>query len=319
VAQGLDHRRMLAEADALEDPKLVTLTRELVNQHFTDEAALKREAHERAYDHARERVDANPRLHPRLVVPPEIWNELTTDEQHVLDVRRLNATRPADRVNDDKAWIDFLQKTPEQVAAMPRSAFDTLWAKLDHSHQGRAEQIWTTARAAVQKKDLADPKLTVGLSFKDQVKNAWTLSGLVDPSKPASKWSEAEVKGFARFEQQAAEALQHYETTVLSGKRHASPDEVRKVIDQVKADAIKTVFVERGIFGFKTEVPVIELEDDERGRAFVPLDKIPKPELDYMKNTMAARNRKATPDKLRRAYAQYLLGNHAAYERILNE
>lgn len=328
LADGKTEGEMYAEADKHDNPKVVDLAHSLVSRHFREQAAIQKDQADNNYLQATNLVDQaykqNPTgpIEPRMLVDPDKWATFTIGERNALEARANALTKydKPDRPNDDKLWLDFLALKPEEVAKLSRRDFDQqYWQHFDNHTRQRAETQWNTYKDALAKKDdkTAEMKITPTLTFKDQVNNAWALSGLIDPAKERSKWNTDEMKQFVRFENDAAQAVQQYEMTKLEGKRHATPDEVRDIIKGVRDNAVKKVFTE-GFF-FNTEKPVIGLEEDEKKNVFVPLDKIPVDSLDDLRRYIQSLGKTVTADKLRRAYAQRILNNRAAFEAIVNE
>lgn len=327
IAKGYNELAMLEEARLAgeKDPKLGNLLRDYATQHFADTALAEKRVDDRNHEafsqYLRERIAREPGVYhdPRKEIGLDKFLSLPDATQRHLELIAREAVQPTDRPNDDALWLDFLALPPEQVAGLSRREFDTkYWSKLDNSHRSRAEAQWNAYRDAMEKgQKEKDPKITATLTFKDQVNNSWALSGLIDPAKERSKWSTDEMKMFVRFEDEAARAVQAYELTKLEGKRHATPDEVREVIKGVRDRAVNKVFTE-GWFSYK-ERPVISLEEDEKRRVLVPVDKIPADSLADLRNYIRSKGKQITDDKLRRAYAQYVLGNRAAFEEIIAE
>lgn len=325
IKDGHNEFAMLEEARAAgeKDPKLGGLLREYASQYWADQGLASKRADDR--DHVRfttylqEVIAKEPgKYHdPREVFGLDQWLKLAEPTRNHLTAIARDALHPTDRTNDDSLWLDFLALPPEQVAGLSRRDFDLkYWAKFDNNHRSLAEAQWNASRDAMEK-GTKGPELTASLTFKDQVNNAWALSGLIDPSVERAKWSKHQVTQFVRFEEQAAAALQAYEMTKLEGKRHATPDEVREVIKGVRDQATKKVFTE-GWFSYH-EKPAIGVEEDERANAIVPLDKIPADSLADLRRYIESLGKSVTADKLRRAYAQRQLNNREAFNKIVNE
>ena len=141
---------------------------------------------------------------------------------------------------------------------------------------------------------------------------------MVNASVERAKWSAADEIAFSRFITQAQTAINEFEVTKLDGKRKASPDERQAIINKVKDDALKKVW-KPGLF-WDSSMEKIRMEEDDKGRAYVPVDKIPKVELDDLKNYIVSEGKRVTLDKLRRAYPQWkYFHNRAAFDAIVHE
>lgn len=329
LADGKTQAEILTHIDSkVDNPKIADLAHSLVDRHFREQAALQKGQQDQAYLDATNEIDAfhknlpTQQIDPRMVLAPSKWETFTLQERNALDAygKSLAKVDKPDRPNNDSLWLNFLDLTPEKVGSLSRREFDQqYWSQFDNHHRERAEQQWNTYKDALAKDPKTpDLKVTSSLTFKDQVKNAWNLSGLVDPSKEPSKWNQDEVSSFVRFENEAARALQQYEVTKLDGKRHATPDEVKSVIDDVKKQAVQKVFLPGTFYGYN-ERPAITLGEDELKQAVVPMDKIPQDSLDDLRRYIQSVGKPITEDKLRRAYAQRMLNNRKAFEAIVNE
>lgn len=328
IDKGYNEIKMLEEArlEGAKDPKLGDLLRNYSVQYVQDKQAAEKRVDERNFETVsqflKERIAKEPGVYhdPRMALGLDKYLALSPQTQDYLDRVAREAVHPTDRPNDDQLWLNFLAMPPEMVANLSRQDFEVkYWQHFDNGHRNRAEAQWNTYRDALARNDgkQADPKLTAALTFKDYVNNAWNLSGLIDPSKERTRWTREEVTAFTRFEDQAAQALQAYEMTKLEGKRHATGDEIREVIKKVRDQAVQKVFTP-GWFGAK-ERPAISLEEDERKQAIVPVDKIPADSLGDLRNYIRSKGKTITEDKLRRSYAQYVLGNRQAFDSIIDE
>lgn len=328
IDKGYNEVKMLEESrlQAAKDPKLGELLRNYSVQYVQDKQAAEKRVDDRNFDtfsqSLKERIAKEPGTYhdPRQVFGLDKYLALSTQTQDYLDRVAREALHPTDRPNDDPLWLNFLAMPPDMVANLSRQDFEVkYWQHFDNGHRTRAEAQWNTYRDAMARKEDkdVDPKLTNFLTVKDQVNNAWTMSGLIDPAKERSKWSADEVKQFVRFEDQVSKELQAYELNKLEGKRHATPEEVREVVKKVRDQAVQKVFTP-GWFGAK-ERPAISLEEDERKQAIVPVDKIPADSLGDLRNYIRSKGRTITDDKLRRAYAQYVLGNRQGFDSIIDE
>lgn len=319
VEQGMDRKAMVAATEKIKDPTLADHVTQRLEHHWREQEVLRKEGEEVRYQDASRRVAQSvPGTLMADIVPEDEWLQLTAAERSALEAQRDERIRPEDRRNDNNKWLEFLSMPPDKVARLSRSDFETkYWTHFDNATRGRAEAQWNAAKDAATRP--TDPKISSTLSFKDQVQSTLKLSGLIDPNKRTAAYSEAEVLLYARFEKEAATAVEQFERTELKGTRKASPEEIQTVINGVRDKAIKRVFIDRGFFSTGREVPAIDLTEDEKGRTYVPINKIPKDDLQMMTNYMLSIGKKATREKLRRAYGQYLLGNRAAFDQIANE
>lgn len=325
IGEGKDMAQMLDAVNKIDDPKSSQLARELVKQHFADQNAARKQNLDEIYDVSKKLVDQaigkqpGREVNPRIVIGPDAWMALTTAEQGSLRQMAHEALHQADRVNDDLAWFKFHSElSHEDVAKLSPREYRTQYRdKFSNVVRAAADGYYNEVRNAANKAEAKDPALTATQSFKDQAEDSFRVSGLLrEINKPQATWTEDERKMYVRFEREAAAAIEQEE---LANKKKLTPSEKQVVIDGVVDRATKKVWVERGWFGFKSEVPAIGLEEDEKGRAQVPLEKIPKDWDAEARNYLKSENKTVTNDKLRRAYAQRVLGNSAAVKTILDE
>lgn len=308
-------------AEQIDDPKVQQLTRELVKQHFSDmEIQQKRDLDNNYLEitNVIDRLVKDRRGVPflaREVIPAERWTQLSLGERSAVQAYIDHATKPADRPNDDETWLTFLELPTEKKAALSKREYDSQFRQhFSQAFQTRADGLWEAARGAADRKEQKDPELTATVTPLQQITQTFRTSGLVNPDREVGKFTNDEMKMFVRFEQQATAAIEQEE---LAKKRKLTPTERQGVIDQVKDRAVREVWVP-GTF-FDSKKPVIGLEEDEKGLATVPVDKIPAAHLEMMKNYMLSNGKQPTLDKLRRAYGQFIQGNRAGFERIANE
>jgi hypothetical protein len=299
----------MADVRKISDPKIRDATAERVRQEFSMREQAKHQNEDDLYLQATNLVDKNQGIAARDAVPPSTWLQLP------LDKRRALEERAQDPVNNDKVWLDFLDKSPDQLAQMKRSDFESqYWVSLDKSHRSRAETMWNQAQDS-QSKARLDPKLTSTLSFNERVEGSLRTSGIVSPTKQKSKFSKDEATTYAQFEQAAAKQVENFELNDLGGKRKATGEEVQKIIDDM---TIKKVFVARP-WARDPEKPAAILTDDEKATAYVPISKIPQGDKEKLQAARRARGLPVSNDVIERAYGAYRTSNRDLFEKIMGE
>lgn len=297
-------------ARGIADPDVRDAVVTRVKDHFATQKAAQAERRHSIYLDAHKQIERTGGDLDR--VPPGMLAELEPAQRASLEARSRQIRSGVEPVQNDKAWVEFLDLTPRALATMPAAELlATFRARLDNEHWDRAAAMWAAARDGKGTTD----KLTPALSFKDRVDNGLRTAGVIDLNKTRAKFSDEEARLYARFETEAARALEHFELTTLGGKRKASGEEQQKVIDDL---LVRKVFVQRA-FRRDPERPVALLSEDERARAYVPLAKIPAAEVATMRSLINARGRRVTDDKLQRAYAAYLTNDRRAFDAILGE
>jgi hypothetical protein len=300
---------MLAKAEKLKDPKAVTATKQEIRQRITDRDASIKQSQEDLYNALAPQVmKAPPGVDIRTLIAPDKWVALGRDKQEA--ILKINQ----DPVNDDSLYLEFRDIPLAEISKLSRADFQTkYWAHFDKAHRARAIELWDAAKEAATKSAL-DPQLTATVTFKDQVDNALRTSGFIPADKETSKFSKNEAKLYAQFEQSAAEALEHFERTDLGGKRKASKDEIRKIIDDLVMKKVK-------IDGWGSDIqkPAAAVLRDEVGKAYVPIKEIPRGDQATLRKQIREFSTDVSTDKIERAYAAYLRNDIATYNAIVRE
>lgn len=307
VADADDRGDALEQARQIKDPKLRDMTSERVNHFYDQQKAVEREQQNDLYQKSTLLVDKNPNVAVRDLVDADTWSKMDAQQREALQKRY------EDPPNNDKLWLSFIDMKPGQIAALNRADFETkYWANFDRAHRNRAESMWEAA----QKGDDKDSKLTATLTFHDRLDSTLKMSGLVPPDTKKGDYNKDQALLYAQFEQAAAREVEHYELSELGGKRKATGEEIQKVIDDM---VIKKVFVDKPWYQRDVQKPAATLNEDERGRAYVPLASVPKDNRNEIENLIRSKNRRVSSDKVQRAYAAYLTGDRTRFNAILAE
>lgn len=307
-ANNTDRQSALDEARKIQDPKVRDATEERVNHMFSQKLQAQNEAQDKIYLDATNILDniKGGVRSARDVIPAPMWAKMSLQQRESLERRR------EDVPNNDKVWLDWLERKPEDIAKMSRATFETkYWSNFDKEHRVRAENEWNKSRSQNEK----DPQLSSTLSFKDRFDNSIRNADLVDPTKEKSKFSSKDVKTYAQLEHQAAQAIENFELTQLGGKRKATGEEQQKIIDNL---TINKVFVDRP-WRPDPQKAVSLLTDDERGHTYVPSNEIPQADRNSIEKLFQSKNSRLTNDKLERVYAAYLEGDRNRIDTILAE
>lgn len=307
MASGKTRAESMSEARKVSDPKVREATEQLVARRFEEKAAEQRALQADLYLQSTNMLEqpGNENKRPRDVIPPTTWQQLSLEQRNALE------SRGTDPVNDDKAWLDFLELSAAQVGNLNRADFEAkYWAKFDSSHRTRAESMWDAAK----KEHSKDPVLTQALTFKDRVDSTLSTSGLIPASKEKSKYSESEARLYAQFEQTAAAAVEDFEVTSLAGKRKATGKEIQEILDGL---VVKKVFVDK--WGPDKEKLAMFLTEDEKGASYVPIDKVPPKEKNAIENILRSKGKRISKSKVERAYGAVLTGDRKRLDSILAE
>lgn len=236
---------------------------------------------------------------------------LEPSQRHALELRSRQIREGVEPAHNDKVWLQFLDAGPTDLANLTQADMLTKYRPyLDNSHWDRATALWKSVKEGKGSSE----HLTSALTFKDRVDNTFRDIGIVGAGKSKAKFSNAEAKTYGKFETEAARALQHFEQTALGGKRKATGEEMQKVLDDLVR---QKVFVEK--WGTDPEMPAVLVTEEKRARTYVPIEKIPTADRNAIENLIRSRGKRLSEDKLQRAYAQYVIGDRAAFDRILGE
>jgi hypothetical protein len=308
LSSAKDQLDALSQTKSITDPRLRDETERRVVQFYNEQKAAEKEVQSDLYLKAANVVDSSPGKTARDAIDPVTYSKLDLSQREALDARSNNVP------NDNKKWLDFLELNSDQIGGLSRADFEVnYWSKFDKPHRERAETQWNAAQEA-KLKGIQDPKLTSTLTFKDRIDETLRAIGVVDPATEKSKFSAHEVLEYARFEQAASSALEHYELNDLGGKRHATQDEMQKIIDGL---AMKKVTINNWFSS--PEKPAVVVKDDEAAKAYVPIQKIPQGDQNQIGNLMRNKQTKVTTDKMQRAYAAYLRGDRKLFDSIIGE
>lgn len=287
------------------NPKVRDLVKNRIDDEMSTEQAVKSAQRNDLYLQATNDIDKNPGKSARQVVKANVWAQLSLDQRNALE------NRGGDPENDDKTWLDFLDMPASKVAALSRADFETkYWARFDKSHRQRAEAQWEASRAGAD-----SPKLMATLSFKDRVDNVLRTTGVIDADKKKSDFSEDEAKTYAQFETLAAREVEVFQRTQLGGKREATGEEVQKIIEPL---AVKRLFIKKD-FARDPEKMTMLMTDEERGQAYMPLNKIPKPAVAEIENLLRSKGKKVSPSRVERLYGARVMEDRKLFEKILAE
>jgi hypothetical protein len=214
--------------------------------------------------------------------------------------------------NNDQKWLTFLDLRPEQLGALNQSQFFTQYRTyLDKAHAERADLMWAAARDGMTSGKWEH--WTEIMSDHDMLFATIRNAGLLgDPNKSFAKLSNAEATFVNNFEMAAQARVSEFEKTQLGGKRKASPDEKRKIFDEMTHER---VFIDKPWARDPEKLKDLVLPD-ERSRAYVPISKISAPERSALDKFIRSRGLKVTDDKIQRAYAAQLLDGRDIVEQL---
>lgn len=299
----------LEAAGQISDTQVADATRTRIRQFFADQRAAEKQVHEQALETAQQAVEGgeNP-----LDLSPSVRNNLTSAELSALETRYRQVNEGIEPTNDARKWLAFRELSSRDLQNMSSAELYAQYRpKLDNSHWDRAVELWS----ASQPGNGDSAKLSSTITFKDRVDNTLRTSGIIPADKTPSQMNRNQAEIYARFEQEAASAVEQFEIGQLNGNRKATGDEIQQIIDEM---VMRKVFVDRS-FRTDPELPTAVLTDEQRGNAYVPIDAVPQAERNRIENLIRSQGRPVRRDTVQRAYAQYLIGNRAAFNAIIEE
>lgn len=288
----------LAKAREIKDTKLRDQVVSRVKSRFSELKALEKQELDQNYLSAYEYVQQSPTSDPLDVIPPSLFSKLSADQKTALYKLQTPGT------DDANTWTSFTSLSPREIGALSLSDLQTnYWSGMNQEHRKQAVDLWNTA-----KKNVEDQKLNGFLSEKAQIKNTLISSGLYDVNKPKEEQKERLVA----FENSLNKSFQEFER--LKGRK-PDPQEFQKLIDD---QLTKKVFIEDGGFAFfDKEKLLVEVSEDERKDAYVPLKQIPQSAVDRIKGMAKQRGRTLTKSKLEKIYAAALLGDDDRVQELI--
>jgi len=296
----------MQKAEKIKDPKLRDETMRRLRQKQSDRQAAIKAAENRNFMQASEYVKDNPAVDPKDSMPVSQWEALTLQQQQSL---KKYASSPQ---NNDKIWLDFFDKSPQELAGMSRADFEQkYWVHFDDSHRNRAEKMWKDASEGIE-----NPEVTNSLTFKNRVNNTLRQSGFIDETKTRAKFSDKEAQIYTQFEQEAANRLEDFERNELAGKRKATGQEVQKILDDM---VTKKVFIDKNWLWSDPVKPAALITNDEKGEAYVPIKQVPQSDRNSIENLIKSKGGRVSTDKVEKAYAAFLIGDRQLFDRIIGE
>lgn len=304
LAEHTDRASALRAARAISDPQVRDATVSRVNQRFNEIDVADREEHDRIMQSASVLVEQDGNLDG---IDPGLLNKLTIHERSALEAR---AAQVSGNVEPSTDW--GLYYGLRGAASTDPDEFKKMDLMLFRSQLNEAEfkQIVGLQMDIREGKDAA---VLSGVQTQHQIVNGTLESlGIRTGGLKGAKFEEMAQReaNFRREVDQRVIALQ------AETGRKATTQDVQAIVDDI---AIRKVFVEGGWFSGDREQLTIELDEDEAGRIYVPVDEIPAEERKALENLASSFGKVPTKDRLQRAYAQALAGDREAMVEIMRQ
>lgn len=159
--------------------------------------------------------------------------------------------------NDGAVWAEVMTNQSELKTMTPTEIFNKYSMKLDEPH---LEKLYAINAALNGSKD--EQHLSI-FSTAEMVKDSATRMGIL----PATgKPNDSQVNSFNQFQLQLDARIAAYEANELGGKRKASQQELKKILQEVEIDK---VYRSRSMWPDKSDVPLITVKPNEMDQTYV--------------------------------------------------
>lgn len=159
--------------------------------------------------------------------------------------------------NDPTTWANLLTNQQELKSMTPNEIFNTYRFKLDDQHLEKAYAINAALNGSKDEQHLSI------MSTSDMVKDSAVRLGVL----PATgKANDTQAKGFNDFQLAIDAKVAAYENGELGGKRKASQQELKKILQEVEMDK---VYKSRTGWFDKADVPVASMKPEDLQHAYV--------------------------------------------------
>lgn len=257
--RGLDSQLKMLETwvkDGTISPELRDATRVRLEHDWQLRKAQQAEGEKSLIGNATDWILHNPGKSV-LDMPPAMYKALqgTGHLQAMVGFAKANGKFE----NDPQTWANIMTMPQSELKAMtPTEFFNRFRTKLDDHH---LEQGYAMINALNGSKE--DQHLQI-FNANEMVKSSAVQLGIM----PATgKPSESQAKDFDTFQAKVDDRVRVYEATVLQGKRKATTEDLKKILDEVAIDKV----YERRTFMPNKEVPLVTMKPDDMTNAYVKI------------------------------------------------
>jgi len=311
----------------IKDPKLRDAVDDRVRSEFSirsqQETVARGKNFMEAYSILEQTKKANGVVHVEDI-PQAQWSQMTPDQRDAARslVKRLNS--PEEIKHDDAVYLKYLGMSDGQLSRVTEAdLLEKVRPYVKEQYYKEIAHKWAAVRDA-QSRANNSKAMEVKSMYTDE---EMVLNGLrgakiggineADTMGEIYK-SESKATMYRQFREQvdAAWMAEAYEN---GGK--ITPARKKQIVEEL---AYKTVFVSKRRFGLDylagdVQKPAGLVTDEERGSAYIPIDKIDPATQDEMRNYIKSLGKKVTVDKLQRMRAARLMGNRELYKAIGGE
>ena len=162
--------------------------------------------------------------------------------------------------NDAATWADVMTNQQDLKAMTPTQIYNKYSMKLDESH---LEKLYAINAALNGSKD--EQHLSI-FSTAEMVKDSAVRMNIL----PATgKPNDTQTNNFNQFQLALDAKIAAFEAGDLGGKRKASQQELKKILQEVEMDK---VYKSRTMWPDKSDVPVMTLKPEEMDKAYVTIN-----------------------------------------------
>lgn len=151
-----------------------------------------------------------------------------TDRAYVLGQRSRTLQAQAEEdLARKNAPAFFEYSDPRKLQNMTRAEVESLWTKIGIANTSALLQKWDSLQNKVEGSNI--------IGTEDLIKGSATKLGILPATgKPNSN----QALGFINYQRAVADKVNTFEATELQGRRKASPEEVRRIVQQMELDQV---------------------------------------------------------------------------------
>lgn len=298
----------ITEIGKIEDPKLREQTEERAVRMFSLRATDIAEKQRAVMASAWQTMNTDPQgidaitAAERIAMGPERWSTLEAAAKR----QAAQIPMPWQDSKAQRYKIEDLLTNPatreRTLAAGPAAFIATMneddmnavaTQMRDLAANGSNESSWLTTREGIVNEALAGMKINPAPYI--------TKDGVTTPNEPAV--------GFRR-------AVEQESIVLASAAKRTKPniDDVQKA-----ADAVMKRMVSLNKWGTDPEVVAATVAADQRGNAYVPIDKMNPGKAQAIRELIEQAGGNATDDRIQRAYAARQMNDRALFDQIISE
>ena len=310
VAQYRDLPEALEAARKIKDPKLRDATEERVRRQISDrkqdDIRLKNAVFIEAVKTVEQTGDADR-------IDPARYAELGPDQRNALKILADRKRSGQAAKQDDEVWLKFTSMAPGAIARMDEAELITNYKPhLSPENWDTASRRWQAARNAAMGNPEHMTKIKDELTFEQRFADTVRSSGILPKDKTIGSLKGDNAGMVSKLRQAAADDVLAYKRS--SGKDYVPPEEVQRIINK---RVLQTVFVDNP-WWYDKEKPLAALSEEEKAKAYIPIKKIPAPDVVKIKNYARSLGVNVSERQIERAYFVYSSnGNLEQYKNIL--